>query len=145
MGLKDVDLVAAMRRLAEKRIEDAIEEGKFDNLPGAGRPLELDPAPADEDARATWWALRILRNANVTPDEFRYRRTIIALRGRIARCRSEAEIRPLVSEHNEMVRRLNTMGTNAVRDSDARQFAPLDEEAEIRRLRNGAVAAESGR
>ena len=48
MGLKDVDIGAVLRRLAEKLIEEAIEQGKFDNLPGAGKPQNLEPLPADE-------------------------------------------------------------------------------------------------
>lgn len=55
MSLKHVDMEAALRRLAEKRIEDAMEEGKFDNLPGRGKPLDLEPLPADENARMMWW------------------------------------------------------------------------------------------
>lgn len=46
--------------LAERRIQEAIEEGLFDNLPGAGRPLDLsDLAPPH---------VRLLRSANVLPD-----------------------------------------------------------------------------
>jgi hypothetical protein len=69
MGLHNVDISAALRRLADKRIEDAIQEGKFDNLPGAGKPLNLDPIPTEENARLMWWALRILKNNNFTPEE----------------------------------------------------------------------------
>ena len=54
MSLKDVDLENALRRLAERRIEEAMREGKFDNLPGMGQPLEPDPMPAEENARMTW-------------------------------------------------------------------------------------------
>ncbi|MDQ3439400.1 MAG: DUF1992 domain-containing protein, partial [Planctomycetota bacterium] len=35
-----------------------MKEGKFDNLAGKGEPIELEPAPAEENARLTWWALR---------------------------------------------------------------------------------------
>lgn len=59
MSLKNVDVGDALRRLADKRIEDAMKEGKFDNLEGAGKPLDLEPmpaarrsAPTNHDARA---------------------------------------------------------------------------------------------
>ena len=42
MYLKNIDIDSALRRLADKRIEDAMREGKLDNLEGKGRPL--DPA-----------------------------------------------------------------------------------------------------
>jgi hypothetical protein len=130
MGLKDIDIGAVLRGLAEKRIEEAIEAGKFDNLRGAGEPQYLEPLAADEDARAMWWALRILRNADVQTDEIRYRRQVAALRTRIALTRQAAEMSCLVREHNEVVRKLNTMGTNVIRTCPG----PLDEAAELARL-----------
>jgi hypothetical protein len=60
--MKHDDLSAAMQRLAEHRIEQAIRQGKFDNLPGAGQPVNLDDMPADENARMIWWALRMMRS-----------------------------------------------------------------------------------
>jgi hypothetical protein len=65
-SLKNMDMESVLRRLAERRIEDAMKEGKFDNLPGAGRPLELEPMPADEGARMVWWTVRILRQTGNT-------------------------------------------------------------------------------
>jgi hypothetical protein len=55
MSLKHVDFESAFRRIAECRIAEAMEEGKFDNLPGKGEPLELEPLPAEENARMMWW------------------------------------------------------------------------------------------
>ena len=66
MSLKDVDIGWALRRLAERRIEDAMKEGKFDNLSGSGEPLELEPMPADEGARMVWWTVRILKQTGNT-------------------------------------------------------------------------------
>ena len=57
-----------------------MREGKFDNLPGAGKPLDLEPMPADENARMTWWMLRILKNNDFTPDEVHWRRQIDRLK-----------------------------------------------------------------
>lgn len=34
--------LAAIAFVAERKIEEALAEGAFDNLPGMGRPLELD-------------------------------------------------------------------------------------------------------
>lgn len=54
-------------RIAEKAIADAMREGKFDNLPNAGRPLDLeDYFKAPEDLRA---AYGVLKSANVLPEE----------------------------------------------------------------------------
>lgn len=131
MSLKDVDLENAFRRLAERRIEEAMREGKFDNLPGMGQPLELDPMPAEENARMTWWALRILKNNDYTPDEIRYRKAIDHLKAALAHADEEDGVRRIVAQINDLVRKLNTMGTNAINLA----IAPVDEQAELARLR----------
>jgi hypothetical protein len=54
-------------RVAENRIREAMAQGEFDNLPGAGRPLDLeDYFATPEDLRM---AYSILRNANCRPAE----------------------------------------------------------------------------
>jgi hypothetical protein len=53
--------------LVEQRIAEAVARGEFDNLPGAGRPLEPDDDPlVPEELRI---AYRILRNAGCVPPE----------------------------------------------------------------------------
>ena len=60
--------VTALLYLAERRIEEAIARGEFDELPGAGRPLELDDVDPllPEELRL---AYRILKNAGFSPAE----------------------------------------------------------------------------
>ena len=84
MGLTNIDIGSAMRRLADRRIEEAMREGKFDNLAGAGKELNLDPMPAEENARMTWWCLRIMRNNDFTPHEIQHRKAIDHLKARLA-------------------------------------------------------------
>lgn len=136
MALQHVDLTAAMRRLAERRIEDAMREGKFDNLPGAGKPLELEPMPADENARMTWWALRLLKQNDVVPDEVRWRKALDYLRSSLDALTDETRLVALVNQFNDLVRRINTLGTNALRGD----VAPLDLETERIRLRTRLAA-----
>ena len=131
MGLQHVDIGSILRRLAEKRIEDAMKEGKFDNLPGAGKPIELEPMPADENARLTWWALRILKKNDYTPEEVRWRKGIDYLKERLGRARDEAQVEELVRRVNELVRKINTLGTNAFKSG----VACLDLEDERRKFR----------
>lgn len=53
--------------IAERKIAEAIAAGELDDLPGAGRPLELDDdSHVPEDLRA---AYRILKNAGYVPPE----------------------------------------------------------------------------
>jgi hypothetical protein len=67
VSLKNVDIECALRRIADRRIEEAMREGKFDNLPGAGKPLNLEPMPAEENARMTWWLGTNAINLAATP------------------------------------------------------------------------------
>ena len=131
MSLKHVDIEGALRRLAERRIEDAMKEGKFDNLPGAGAPLELEPIPAEENARMTWWALRVLRQNDFTPQEVQWRKALDYLRDQLEKLRDESRLEAVVRQINELVRRINTLGTNAI----SLAVATVDLEVERRRLR----------
>ena len=113
--MKNVDLDIAMRRLAERRIEDAMKEGKFDNLQGAGQPVEFEDAPAEENARLLWWALRILRNNDFVPDEVRMRKKLDGLKAQLADLRDEAKLTSLVARINALAYKINTLGTNAMK------------------------------
>ena len=60
--------------LAERKIQEAIERGELDGLPGAGKPLELDDNPlVPEDLRV---AYRILKNAGFVPPEVELHREV---------------------------------------------------------------------
>lgn len=90
-------------RIAEVKITEAIERGEFDDLPGAGKPLELeDLSRIPPHLRAGY---KLLRNANALPPEVELRREIYSLGGLIdaatdpgereelRRRRGEAELR----------------------------------------------------
>jgi hypothetical protein len=54
-------------QIAEQKIAEAIARGELDDLPGKGKPLELDDdAHIPEDLRV---AYRILKNAGFVPPE----------------------------------------------------------------------------
>ena len=137
MSLKNLDMESALRRLAERRIEEAMREGKFDNLPGRGKPLNLEPMPAAENARLTWWAIRILKSNDVTPDEVLLRKQVDELRDKLPAAASEREVTVMVTAINAVVRRVNTMGTNAI----STPLSPLSAEEELRRFRERTAAA----
>ncbi len=64
--------------LAEQKIEEAMRDGAFDDLPGQGKPLDLDDDRlVPEDARV---AYRILKNAGFVPPELEQRKEIADLR-----------------------------------------------------------------
>ena len=114
MSLKHIDIESALRRLADRRIEEAMKEGKFDNLPGAGAPLELEPMPAEENARLMWWTLRILKQNDITPHEVQWRKALDYLKAQLERLTDESRLEAVVQQINDLVHKLNTLGTNAI-------------------------------
>jgi len=69
-------------RVAERRIRDAMAQGEFDNLPGAGKPLDLEEYFATpEDLRM---AFSILKNARCAPAEVELLKDIARLRDAVA-------------------------------------------------------------
>lgn len=50
--------------LVEERLQEAFAEGAFENLPGKGRPLELDEDPLADPHQ--WLARHILRNSGMS-------------------------------------------------------------------------------
>jgi len=131
MALGNIDLGQALRRLADKRIEEAMAEGKFDNLPGMGQPLELEPMPAEEDARLAWWCIRILKQNDFVPDEVRWRKMLDHLRAELATATTAQRVRLLVERINGLVKQVNTLGTNALKSA----IVPVDLETELADLK----------
>jgi len=69
--------------IADRKIRDAQEEGRFDDLPGRGRPLHLerDPRTAPEERIAK----RLLKDSGFLPDWIELEREIRGRRERLER------------------------------------------------------------
>ena len=73
--------------LAEERIREAQDRGDFDNLPGQGRPLQLeDDSHVPEELRM---AYKLLRNGGYLPPEIEERKEIDSLLDLLENCRDE--------------------------------------------------------
>ena len=84
--------------IAERRIRAAQEEGLFDNLPGNGKPLNLDDdSHVPEDLRLMF---KILRNAGCLPIEMETRKEIYNVRQLLAAAIDEETRRELQRELN---------------------------------------------
>lgn len=76
--MPEYDISRAFEIIAERKITEAMEEGKFDNLPGKGQPLEIDPqwlVPPHLRVAAT-----ILHNAQILPEWAQTDREIVLAR-----------------------------------------------------------------
>jgi hypothetical protein len=60
------EAIIKLERIAERRIQEAIEAGVFDDLKNAGRPLQVDDNPhVPPEMRA---AFKVLQNSGYAPD-----------------------------------------------------------------------------
>ena len=87
----------------EQQIVRAQERGAFAGLPGAGKPLQIDPEQTAYD-----WALAKARREGVEtaamlPPGLRLRRERDELPERAARLASDAEVRALAEDYNARV------------------------------------------
>lgn len=78
-----------MSIIAEQRIREACEQGAFDHLPGAGKPLELeDDSHIPEDLRM---AYKLLKNAGYVPEEVLDRKEAQSIVDALETCGDEQE------------------------------------------------------
>ncbi|MEJ2096383.1 MAG: DUF1992 domain-containing protein [Deltaproteobacteria bacterium] len=66
-------MLTGFEKLVEERIRQAQKEGKFENLPGSGKPLPEEQVTISEDIRL---AYKILKNADCLPPELELKKEI---------------------------------------------------------------------
>ncbi len=80
-------ILDAIAGIAERKIQEAREEGAFDNLPGKGQPLNLDEDfSLPFEVRMT---SKVLKNANVLPEWIQIRKDIDTEKESIAKLREK--------------------------------------------------------
>jgi hypothetical protein len=85
--------VPLFQRIAEQRILEAQRKGEFDNLPGKGKPLELeDLSWVPEELRIGY---HVLKNAHVLPPEAELLKDIHTLEDLLKHVEDEGERRAL--------------------------------------------------
>jgi hypothetical protein len=109
----------------ERQIREATEQGEFDNLPGAGKPIEDLDMPHDE----LWWVKQKLRR-----EHFAYLPPTIALRKEAeealeaaSRAGSEAEVRRIVADINARI----VAGNRKAASGPPLNLMPFDVEAVV--------------
>jgi hypothetical protein len=94
-------------RIAEERILDAQRAGAFDDLPGKGKPLQLeDLSWVPEDLRIGY---HILKNAHVLPPEAELMKDIHTLEDLLKHVEDEDERRALAKSIQAKVIRLDLL------------------------------------
>jgi hypothetical protein len=94
-------------KLVEKKIRDAMEAGEFDELEGAGRPVNLDAYfSTPEELRAGY---AVLKSAGVVPVEAQLLGEINGLKERLAASRDAAERERLGQSINDLTLKYNLL------------------------------------
>jgi Domain of unknown function (DUF1992) len=93
--------------LSEERIRKAYENGEFENLPGYGKPLQLDDlSSVPEELRM---AYRILKNAGFSPEENRLKQEMMTIEDLMKSCDDLVEKERLQKKLNEKMLRFNSL------------------------------------
>jgi len=92
-------------RNADENIKEAIAKGEFDNLPGKGKPLDLDAYFATpEDLRMGY---SILKSADVIPEEIELLKQIEGLKKSLDSCTRQIEKRAIQRQLSEKIANFN--------------------------------------
>jgi hypothetical protein len=93
--------------LSEQAIRKAYEEGEFDNLPGFGKPMEVeDLSGVPEELRI---AYKLMKNAGFSPEENKIKQELMTVEGLIKKCEDPEEKERLQKNLNEKLLRFNQM------------------------------------
>jgi hypothetical protein len=104
------EVAAARSRLMEHRtrwvdlqVRQAMERGDFDDLPGAGKPLEGLGTEHDPD----WWVKKLVEREQISvlPPALELRKEDAELEARLDRITAESEVREELGSFNARVRR----------------------------------------
>jgi hypothetical protein len=114
---------------AERRIREAMQQGEFDNLPGAGRPIPGIDDPPDPD----WWVKQKLRDEelSIVPPVLEARRELEKALEELPALQSEAEVRRRLERVNQEIREANA----SLQPGPAIVVLPLDVEEMIEEWR----------
>ncbi len=117
-------------RYVERIIREAQEQGEFEHLRGAGRPLPLTGVLEE-----AWWIKEKLRREELSdlPDALAIRLEAERVIAEVARLTDERVVRERLEVLNEKIRKLNRTHVAGPPTT----LAPLDVEAVVARWRSG--------
>ena len=113
--------VPLFQRIAEQRILEAQRAGAFDNLPGKGKPLELeDLSWVPEELRLGY---HVLKNAHVLPPEVELLKDIHILEDLLKHVEEEGERRALAKSIQWKMIRLDLLKRRSLNAASLRSYA----------------------
>lgn len=91
--------MSIFEKIAQNKIQEAIENGEFDRLSNKGQPLHLDEYFATPEEFRVGHS--VLKSANVLPAEMELLREIGQLKQRMEECQNETEKQQLCRVREE--------------------------------------------
>jgi hypothetical protein len=118
---QETGAVSFLHRIAEQRILEAQRKGAFDNLPGKGKPLELeDLSWVPEDLRIGY---HVLKNAHVLPPEVELLKDIHSLEDLLKHVEDEGERRSLAKSIQWKMIRLDLLKRRSLNLTAVRAYS----------------------
>jgi hypothetical protein len=113
------DAMFSVQDVVERKIGEALKKGEFDDLPGKGRPMDLqDDSHIPEDLRL---AYKILKNGDCLPPEIEEKKKIQQMEDLLEGIKDEKEKYKLIKRINFNIMKLNL----------TRKVSPLFEEKQL--------------
>ncbi len=113
-------MLPGFEKIVEERIRKAQREGKFENLPGSGKPLECkDNRYISEELRL---AYKILKNADCIPPEIELKKEIKKTEDLLAGMKETSEKYQILKKLNFLIMKLNAIRNTSVAREMPQQY-----------------------
>ena len=112
-------MMTGFEKIVEERIRKAQQDGVFDDLPGAGKPLPREDMDIPEDIRL---AYKILKNADCIPPELELRKEIRSTQELLSGMQETGEKYKILKKLNLLVMKLNAMRCTHVQFDFPQQY-----------------------
>jgi hypothetical protein len=105
-------MIPGFEKIVEERILIAQRKGDFDNLEGAGKPLNLDElSGVPEDLKLSY---KILKNADCLPPEIEIKKEICKTEDLLAGMDDTAEKYKVMKKLNFLIMKLNSIRKSSI-------------------------------
>ena len=109
-------------RIVEERILAAQKQGRFESLPGEGKPLEIqEDGHIPEDLRM---AFKILKNADCLPPEIELKKEILKTEDLLENMKDELQKYKTMKRLNYLIMKLNTVRKTRVAFETPERYEP---------------------
>ena len=105
-------MITGFEKIVEERIRQSQKNGDFENLPGAGKPLQFeDTSQIPEDLRL---AYKMLKNADCIPPELAIKKEIVSTEALLGQMTDDQLKYKTLKKLNYLIMKLNTLRKSAI-------------------------------